>query len=662
MPHHLTFFSRTRKPIDHGTGVTLIRAAIFAGALIAGISTAHAGPDAPAVVRFPADAGVVNVKTTYGAKGDGIADDTAAIQKAIDANLASLRMLYFPAGTYLVSGKLTYGTNLERAKHLILQGESRTTTIIRLHDHAKGFDNSAHPEFLLTQYEGPGTGMAFNNSVEDMTLDVGTGNPGAIGLQFVANNQGSVENVTIRSSDPQGAGAIGLDLTRHESGPCLIRNVEVDGFDTGIQTADADFSFVLEHVTLRNPRKIGIRNPTQVMTIRDLHVTGPVPALEVGEEWGMVTLIDSNLQGAAAGQTPPKAAIVNRGKLMLRRVTATGYGSLVHGVPADAPGFHGLSADNYLSHPGKSLFGDPIEPLNLPIRETPPTPWDNLDQWQGIDDYSWGVNSRDIQAAVDKAAKAGKTTVYLAGGQPRGTISIDDTIHIHGSVRRITGNYAAIIPTPKFVSSDKPIFRIEDGPSPTVWIDRMTVGGDFGSYATIEHASKRTLVIRNMQTGLGTSYRALADAGDLYLDDITGFGFHFVKGQKVWARQLNPECMVTMVDNVGADFWCLGIKIEGYGTVVRTAAGGRTEILGGLLYPSWGPPPAANFVPEFIVDNSSVALTFGVTSWSADHVYPITVKETRGAETRLLKHGDYDAGRGYGGAVPLFVSRAPASR
>lgn len=46
----------------------------------------------------------VNVKSFAGATGDGVADDTTAIQSALTRALATGRDLYFPAGTYLVAG------------------------------------------------------------------------------------------------------------------------------------------------------------------------------------------------------------------------------------------------------------------------------------------------------------------------------------------------------------------------------------------------------------------------------------------------------------------------------------------------------------------------------------------------------------------------------
>ena len=60
---------------------------------------------------MPANSGVINV-TAYGAKGDGVADDTAALREAIRVALdrqgryASPPFVYLPEGTYRVTGPL----------------------------------------------------------------------------------------------------------------------------------------------------------------------------------------------------------------------------------------------------------------------------------------------------------------------------------------------------------------------------------------------------------------------------------------------------------------------------------------------------------------------------------------------------------------------------
>lgn len=67
--------------------------------------------------------------TDYGAVGDGVADDTAEIQAAIDACFATGKNLWIPAGTYLVTG-LTLN-NAVYANHFSIYGEGRNKTIIR---------------------------------------------------------------------------------------------------------------------------------------------------------------------------------------------------------------------------------------------------------------------------------------------------------------------------------------------------------------------------------------------------------------------------------------------------------------------------------------------------------------------------------------------------
>src|SRR5262245_49939050 len=55
-------------------------------------------------------ASLTNIKTAYGAVGDGITDDTAALQRALNelATAGHAPTLYIPAGTYKITSNLRY--------------------------------------------------------------------------------------------------------------------------------------------------------------------------------------------------------------------------------------------------------------------------------------------------------------------------------------------------------------------------------------------------------------------------------------------------------------------------------------------------------------------------------------------------------------------------
>jgi len=101
-----------------------------------------------------------NVKTEFGAIGDGKADDTAAIQKAfvsLRVKDSRKKVLYFPAGTYRITGTVKLG----RISHHEPLGMSIT-----------GED----PEKTIIQWDGPAGGSmilydAWYASISRLTLD-----------------------------------------------------------------------------------------------------------------------------------------------------------------------------------------------------------------------------------------------------------------------------------------------------------------------------------------------------------------------------------------------------------------------------------------------------------------------------------------------------------
>jgi len=163
--------------------------------ILAGIQLVSA---APLGITFPADAGVADVtQAPYHAVPDGKTDCTAAIQKALDEKRS---LIYLPNGTYLVSDTLRWGAGKSKGsawKRQILQGQSENGVTIKLADTTSGFNDAAQPKPVI--WTGQAPAQRFRNGIRNLTVETGKGNAGAIGVQFIANNQGGMHHVTLRS-------------------------------------------------------------------------------------------------------------------------------------------------------------------------------------------------------------------------------------------------------------------------------------------------------------------------------------------------------------------------------------------------------------------------------------------------------------------------------
>ena len=86
---------------------------------------------------------VVSVKD-FGAVGNGVANDTTAIQAAVTAVCGANKTLFFPVGTYLVSAPIVFPNN-----SFIVRGDSPTGTVI------KAFNPAASTDLFQINGTGP---------------------------------------------------------------------------------------------------------------------------------------------------------------------------------------------------------------------------------------------------------------------------------------------------------------------------------------------------------------------------------------------------------------------------------------------------------------------------------------------------------------------------
>lgn len=588
---------------------------------------------------LPPDGGYINVKTDFGAVGNGIADDTAAIQAAIRHVLQDNRrynppFIYLPNGTYKISDTLI--TRMEDQTKfskgwrsgMVLYGESTDGTMIRLADSAPGFGEGEEKPMLLTGSENPnrpdGTGnQGFKHSVLNLTVHTGKGNPGAVGIDYNVSNIGTIRRVRIVDGD--GSGQVGLRLTRNP-GPGLVKEVEIEGFGVGIESAGWLYSMVFEDVALRGQRVAGVTNKEQALSFRKLTSENSVPVIQTETDRGLINLVDCDFRGGEASTS----AIVNTGKLHIVNLDSTGYGTVIQNSGAKQEDVRGGSGTtkvaNYVSHgPYRAFPGSAETTLGLPIEESPDFHTDDFKRWANA------AKAASPQAAID----SGKEIVYF----PNGLYKLDAPLIIRGNVRKIIGMEATLEPGPGFPGG--PLVRFEDGDQPEVILEHLRVKGD------VEHASDRTFALRHFHI-VGALTNTDQATGKLFLEDFIARKSILSAPLRVWARQLNIEKSPdsVLLTNDGATLWVLGYKTENAKTAIETLSGGKTELLGGLLYLQTKTSP----VPAFIVKDSAATLSYAVGS----NRFPIQVEEHSGGRTQNLDSTALPP-RGNGNTCTLFI-------
>lgn len=126
----------------------------------------------------------------YGAVGDGIADDTAAIQLAIAAvNAVGGGRVFFPAGTFLTTASLTIpGNNIE------LVGEGMDVSVIKYTGSAQAIKTSSNAS------------VRSNFQMADITVDTRSAGASHVAVELDNFNQPIFRNVRLNGTGASGTG------------------------------------------------------------------------------------------------------------------------------------------------------------------------------------------------------------------------------------------------------------------------------------------------------------------------------------------------------------------------------------------------------------------------------------------------------------------------
>lgn len=162
----------------------------------------------------------------FGAVGDGIQDDTAAIQAAIDSlsvksgsgGTAIRGAVFFPAGVYKITATITFRSGT------MLFGVGQASKIV-----AAGLSTA------LFRSATSATEAIWRSGLRDLYIDNTTNTVGSIGVDMTGMNEGFLENILIENV------AIGVDLGT--STPTMgtfynyLTDVRVQFATTGFRTA-----------------------------------------------------------------------------------------------------------------------------------------------------------------------------------------------------------------------------------------------------------------------------------------------------------------------------------------------------------------------------------------------------------------------------------------
>lgn len=476
------------------------------------------------------------------------------------------RIIYFPAGIYLVSDTITY--SFENLKNIYLSkplselirgihfmGESCDSVVIRLADNSEGFEKGKGKpviSFITVKdcLERRCTNVSQLNTIEDITIDCGNGNKGAVGLRYMSINSGRIQNLVIKAND----GYCGIQTARGNT--ASIVNVKITGFEYGMYMPYTSIT-VMDKIDVSGNKIAGIHSKGAKLVCKEIN-SGNIPAFKFSEgddnngiyKAGIYYFVNENIS--------------YEGEL---------YGNKVY----------------YEKNP--AILRDMTIPENHRS--------ENKEDWVCVDDFgAVGDGKTDSTKAIQAAFNSGKPIIIFGDGH----YYVNDEITVPSTVKTIDFMFCDFFSGEKLVNAKGgALFNINEDSNEMLFMENLyTFEQFYGHLRLIKHAAKRDLVMSDIHTQASATYFNTVGGSKVYMDNcasttgtysyncvlskkcdyedyscVIPYEFH---GQTVYGMQVNPERADIEMLNDNSVVLMDAYKVEGPGVAVKTINNGITQL------------------------------------------------------------------------------------
>ncbi len=418
---------------------------------------------------------------SFGAVGNGQADDTAAIQAAINRVQETTRegIVFVAEGRY----RITHTVYLWSGIRLIGYGPHRPVFVLgpNTPGYQEGHIFQATGRYMVQFTEQrPRTGdpivdaneFTFYSEISNINFEIGPGNPDAIALRFRVAQHSFLEHIRFDVGD--GRAAI------EEIGNGAI-DLQIEGGEYGIitQKTSPAWQFLLTDSSFTGQRRAAIQTQEAGMTLVRVRIARTPVAIEIPpgqiEELYARDLVLQDISRSALVLGDAQKAL---NEITLDDVVCRGVPQLVEGEPGSEPGSDGKFAVKGSSHPFVEehlTIGEMIGPggreQGVEVRhreragagraaasDIPPLP--PMQEWVNVHTLGVKGDGSDDTAALQAAIDAHRVLYF-----PSGFYRVTNTLHLKKDSVLIGFNPGT---TALIVTNDSPNFTGQGTPVPVV--------------------------------------------------------------------------------------------------------------------------------------------------------------------------------------------------